>query len=614
MAAPVENNPGGPRRTLRLQSPARRIGRDAAPLSESLTSAAASTDYQLSASVALPPAVRLKAEMSRGSSQLEPNKSRSDRFRLDADSVLLFRRRLFLCSLIAAVPFVFMLACAATNFIELFGRSTIGWSGLGLSAAVLILLLSVAGFLHRRRDLTEQSLRILEIVIFGAMAAVFAYWQFAVLTAAPQPTTYGVRLWDEDYQRMVTIAAALIVHFNWFVLIVFHGVLVPSTAARGIGITLGLAVGALVISAVAAFVHPPTARAGVAVFAIGLTILAAGAGLAIFGTAKMEALRREVLSARETIRQLGQYRLRRKLGQGGMGEVFLAEHHLLKRPCAVKRIHVKYLGNPEQLRRFEREVQATAKLRHPHTVEIYDYGRADDGTFYYVMEYLNGMSLEDLVNQYGPQSPDRVVHILRQACGALKEAHRHGMVHRDIKPSNILLIPDGAVHDQVKVVDFGLVHSLHEELTPEAKITRDGLIVGTPEYMSPEQASGVALDGRSDLFSLGSIAYFLLSGREAFHRDNPMKTLMAVVNDEPQALSNFNPHLPDDLTAILARCLAKTPSDRYPDAGTLEHALAHCKRADHWTEERAADWWTTHPDAQPGTGTDLSTLPLTDGE
>jgi len=618
MSATVENNPGGQKRTLRLQSPARRAGKDAAPLSESLSTAAASTDYQLSASVALPPAVRMRADRSFPAvADFGDVKPKSDRYRLDAESVVLFRRRLFLCSLIAAVPFVFMLVCAATNFIELFGRSTIGWTGLGLSAAVLMLLLSVAGFLHVRRNLAEQSLRVLEIVIFGAMAAVFAYWQFEVLTAAPPPMSLsglqGVRVWDEDYQRMVTIAAALIVHFNWFVLIVFHGVLIPSTAARGIAITLGLAFAALVISAVAAYVHPPTARAAVAVFAIGITILAAGSGLAIFGTAKMEALRQEVLSARETIRQLGQYRLRRKLGQGGMGEVYLAEHHLLKRPCAVKRIHVKYLGNPEQLRRFEREVQATAKLRHPNTVEIYDYGRADDGTFYYVMEYLNGMSLEDLVNQYGPQSPDRVIHILRQACGALKEAHRHGMVHRDIKPSNILLIPEGSHHDQIKVVDFGLVHSLTEELTPEGKITRDGLIVGTPEYMSPEQASGVSLDGRSDLFSLGSIAYFLLSGREAFHRENPMKTLMAVVNEQPAPLSNFNPHLPDDLTAIVARCLAKSADDRYPDAGTLEHALAHSKRADHWTEERSIDWWTTHPNAQPGTGTDLSTLPLTDG-
>lgn len=615
MSATVENSQGGPKRTVRLQSPARRALKDAVPLSESTTTAAASTDYQLSASIVLPPTVRLKTDQAQISTRdFEGNKPRSDRFRLDADSVVLFRRRLFLCSLFAAVPFLFMLVCASTNFIELFGRSTIGWSGLALSAAVLLLLLSVAGFLHRRRDLGEQSLRVLEIVIFGAMAAVFAYWQFAVLTAAPVATPIGVPVWTEDYQRMVTIAAALIVHFNWFVLIVFHGVLVPSTAARGSAITLGLAIAALVISAVAALVHPPTARAAVAVFAIGVTILAAGSGLAIFGTAKMEALRQEVLSAREAIRQLGQYRLRRKLGQGGMGEVFLAEHHLLKRPCAVKRIHTKYLGNPEQLKRFEREVQATARLRHPNTVEIYDYGRAEDGTFYYVMEYLNGMSLEELVNQYGPQSPDRVVHILRQACGALKEAHRQGLVHRDIKPSNLLLIPDGAMYDQIKVVDFGLVHSLHEEHDPTAKITRDGLIVGTPEYMSPEQASGVSLDGRSDLFSLGSIAYFLLSGREAFHRDNPMKTLMAVVNDQPQPLSNFNPHLPDDLTAIVARCLAKSPADRYPDAGTLEHALAHCKRAGHWTEERAVDWWTIHPNAQPGTGTDLSTLPLQDEE
>jgi len=224
------------------------------------------------------------------------------------------------------------------------------------------------------------------------------------------------------------------------------------------------------------------------------------------------------------------------------------------------------------------------------------------------MEYLNGLSLEDLVAAHGPQHPDRVVHILRQVCGALREAHRLGLVHRDIKPSNVLIFPDGSPHDQIKVVDFGLVHSLADELDPEAKITRDGLIVGTPEYMSPEQASGSAIDGRSDLFSLGSVAYYLLTGREAFHRENPMKTLLAVVNEEPKPLVSYNPHLPADLARVVAHCLTKRPEARYATAADLEHALADCSRADQWTEERAADWWAANPNSQPGT--DLNTLPL----
>jgi serine/threonine-protein kinase len=293
-----------------------------------------------------------------------------------------------------------------------------------------------------------------------------------------------------------------------------------------------------------------------------------------------------------------------------MGEVYLAEHRLLKRPCAVKRIHAKFLDNPEQLRRFEREVQATAQLRHPNTVEIYDYGVADDGTFYYAMEYLPGISLEDLIGRFGPQSADRVVHIMRQVCGALREAHRHGLVHRDIKPSNILLFADGAPHDQVKLVDFGLVHSLVWEGDPKTKLTREGLIVGTPEYMSPEQASGIGLDGRSDLFSLGSVAYYLLTGREAFHRENSMQTLMAVVTDSPPPVTDANPLVPADVLAVLAKCLAKDPAQRFRTAGELDASLAACGCVADWTEARSTDWWFAHPTAQPATDTDLDTLPL----
>ena len=563
-----------------------------------------STDYELSDSAALPPVSKLRPERAPIVSLLDaPDRRATARVPLDPDTLSLFRQRLLYCCLIAAVPFTFFAICAATNFIELFGRQTVGWAGLGLSLVTLAVLLTTAGLLQRLRGLAELWLRVAEVTTFGTMALFFAYWQFVVLTATPLSGYEGAR-----HEQMASLAAAVIVHFNWFVLIVFHGVFVPNTARRGTAITVAMVAAALAISGVAALVHEATGRNAKPVFAVSTTILAAGAGLAVFGTTKMEALRREVLTAREAVRAMGQYRLRRKLGQGGMGEVYLAEHHLLKRPCALKRIHPKFLNNPEQLRRFEREVQMTARLRHPNTVEIYDYGRADDGTFYYVMEYLNGLSLEDLVAAHGPQPPDRVVHILRQVCGALREAHRLGMVHRDIKPSNVLIFPDGTPHDQIKVVDFGLVHSLADELDPEAKITRVGLIVGTPEYMSPEQATGVPIDGRSDLFSLGSVAYYLLTGREAFHRENPMKTLLAVVNEEPAPLVNFNPHLPADLAHVVGRCLTKRPEARYASAADLERALADCSRADQWTEERSTDWWTANPSPQPGT--DLNTLPL----
>ena len=559
------------------------------------------TDYELSASVALPV-------------HMVPPAATTDEYvpvgRLDSETKQLFQQRLMLCCLVAAVPFFFFFTSAATGFIELFARPVVGWTGIVLSGAVFAALIVTATALRMCRDLPENALRVFEIAIFGAMGLFFAYWQFALLTSDLLRVA-GLR--DDPnlfrQEQYSVLAAALIVHFNWFALIVFHGVLVPNTLARGIGVVATMAIGALAIDGISAMLHEPTWRHKIMLFAVSFTMLLAGAGLSVFGTAKTAALREEVQTAKQAVRELGQYRLRRKLGQGGMGEVYLAEHRLLKRPCAIKRIHPKYLDNAEQLKRFEREVQATAQLRHPNTVEIYDYGRADDGTFYYVMEYLPGMSLEEIVSAHGPMSADRVVHIIRQVCGALREAHRLGLVHRDIKPSNVVILPDGSPHDQAKVVDFGLVQSLAEEADPNAKITRDGLIVGTPEYMSPEQAQGLPLDECSDLFSLGSVAYFLLTGKEAFHRDNAVRTLLAVVNEEPTPIAVANPYVPSDLAHIVAKCLAKPLASRYTKAADLEAALNACGCANGWTMSRSTEWWDRNPSTH-GTGTDLNSLPL----
>lgn len=578
-------HPIQPKRTVRLR----------ADVKPSANTELDNTDYELSASILAPPEIRL----------VPPGKERA-RPALDPEARALFQRRLRLCCLVAAAPFAFFTACAATNFIEPFGRATVGWTGLVLSLVTLGILAAVGGLLSRPRLLTEQGLREVEVALFGTMALFFAYWHFVVLTAFPPEG--GFEGWR--HEQAVVLAAILIVHFNWFALLVFHGVLVPNSLTRGVAVAGAMCLVALAIDTVAVTAHPPATRSGGALFAVALTMLAAGAGLSIFGTAKTEALRREVESAREAVREMGQYRLKRKLGHGGMGEVYLAEHRLIKRPCALKRIHPKYLNNVEQVKRFEREVQATAQLHHPNTVEIYDYGRAEDGTFYYVMEYLPGMSLEEIVTRHGPLPVGRVIHVLRQVCSALREAHRLGLVHRDIKPSNIIVFPHGNPFDQAKVLDFGLVHSLTDEIDPTAKITREGLIVGTPEYMSPEQASGGVLDGRSDLFSVGSVAYFLLTGKEAFHRENPMKTLLAVVGEEPQPIRGVNPYVPDDLLEVVRRCLAKTPDGRFERAADLEYALGHCRSADDWTEHHADEWWAAYPDDVSKAGTDLDSLPL----
>jgi serine/threonine-protein kinase len=208
-----------------------------------------------------------------------------------------------------------------------------------------------------------------------------------------------------------------------------------------------------------------------------------------------------------------------------MGEVYLAEHVLLRRPCAVKLIRPERAGDPQALRRFEREVQATAALTHPNTVEVYDYGRADDGTFYYAMEYLRGLSLQELVARHGPLPPARAAHLLRQVCGALQEAHAGGLVHRDIKPSNVIVCQRGGVCDVAKLLDFGLVRAPCLGGGAET-LTQEGTIAGTPAYMSPEQAKGLEdLDARSDIYSLGALAYFLVTGRPPFVRETAVLTL-----------------------------------------------------------------------------------------
>ena len=228
-----------------------------------------------------------------------------------------------------------------------------------------------------------------------------------------------------------------------------------------------------------------------------------------------------------------------------MGEVYLAEHQLLKRPCAVKLIRPDRVTDPTALARFEREVRLTATLSHPNTVEIYDYGRTEDGTYYYVMEYLPGLSLAELVDRHGPLPPGRAVYLLRQVCQALREAHAAGLIHRDIKPSNIFAARRGGMDDVAKLLDFGLV--LPAAWTVAPHLSEEGQILGTPLFMSPEQAmGGRPLDERSDIYSLGAVAYYLLTGRPPFDADGGLRVMIAHVHDPvvPPSLVQPNPRGP----------------------------------------------------------------------
>ncbi len=361
-------------------------------------------------------------------------------------------------------------------------------------------------------------------------------------------------------------------------LIVAYGLLIPNRWQRAAGMIafmLGLVVVVDAWRLSQYNIAPPVAAT---YLSSQWTLLLGFTAIALFGAYRIEAA---TTVARDAIR-LGQYVLVEQLGAGGMGEVYRAEHRLLRRPCAIKLIRPEHAGNPDVLRRFEREVQATATLTHPNTVAIYDYGIADDGTFYYVMEYLPGATLEQVVQQHGPMSVERAVHVLRQVAGALHEAHRAGLTHRDIKPGNVMLGERGGVPDVAKLLDFGLVtaHDASGRVAGDVtggttgSITQSGMILGTPAYMSPEQCAGDAQPGpASDLYSLGALGFFLLTGRSPFDGRAPLQMMLAHLGEAPPSSRAIRPEVPAELDALLQRCLAKRPEDRFESARALESAL-----------------------------------------
>jgi serine/threonine-protein kinase len=270
-----------------------------------------------------------------------------------------------------------------------------------------------------------------------------------------------------------------------------------------------------------------------------------------------------------------------------MGTVYRARHALLRRPTAVKLLRPERTSE-RALLRFEREVRLTSQLNHPNTVSIYDYGRTADGVFYYAMEYLDGLDLQRLIEVDGPQPPARVIHVLRQVCGALNEAHGLGLIHRDIKPANIIVCEHGGARDVVKVVDFGLVKTFEAD-EPDLSVAE--VIVGTPHFLAPEAIrSPSAVDARTDIYSLGAVAYFLLAGRYVFDGDGVMDVCLHHLNTKPVALSERASAVPVPLEAVVMRCLAKDPAERPQTAVALLNALAECSVPE-WRDSDAEAWW-----------------------
>jgi serine/threonine-protein kinase len=300
-------------------------------------------------------------------------------------------------------------------------------------------------------------------------------------------------------------------------------------------------------------------------------------------------LRRQVREAR----QLGQYTLQEKLGEGGMGVVYRARHAMLRRPTAVKLLPPEKAGE-QNLARFEREVQLTAQLSHPNTVSVFDYGRTPDGLVYYAMEYLEGINLEALVKDFGPQEPARVVHILKQMAGSLAEAHGVGLVHRDVKPANVILCERGGVPDVAKVLDFGLAKDL--ETTNGASLTNLDVIKGTPLYLAPEAITAPGtIDARSDLYALGAVGYYLLAGVNVFEGGTLVEVCSHHLHTRPVPPSiRLGRALPRDLEAVVLACLEKDPAHRPQSADDVAAHLAMCVGVDDWNEARARDWWARH--------------------
>jgi hypothetical protein len=315
--------------------------------------------------------------------------------------------------------------------------------------------------------------------------------------------------------------------------------------------------------------------------------------LAVVGaTFYLSRTERKAREAAIAAKKVGQYHLEDKLGQGGMGVVYRGKHALLRRPTAIKLLDPART-NEDSISRFEREVRLTSQLNHPNTITIYDYGRTDEGVFFYAMELLEGLDLETLVQRYGAQPPARVVHLLAQICGSLAEAHRTGLIHRDIKPGNIMLTQRGGVCDYIKVLDFGLVKAVS---STEKNLTAYNSLTGTPLYMSPEGIERPdEVDARSDLYAVGAVGYFLLTGKPVFPGESVVEICMQQVTATPKRPSErLGRELPAELEDALLQCLAKTPADRPQSAAELAKALKAMTILPPWTDGDAEKWWSTY--------------------
>ncbi len=444
--------------------------------------------------------------------------------------------------------------------------------------AVTFVLALVAQRLCTQCSIFVKHLRLSELLTIGGPAAFFMLLHYHRL--------FHCASLGEGHAHLPNIVG------GWILLIMSYAMFVPNHWKRAAVVLCLLGLAPTAIWALAWFRVPEvsqllkTQEFGSTFLeqemVLALTVLTAIVGVKSIGT-----LRKQAFDAR----QLGQYRLRQKLGSGGMGEVYLAEHQMMKRPCAIKIIRPEKAGNPQVIARFEREVRATAKLSHWNSIDIYDYGCTEDGTFYYVMEYLPGHNLGELVEGYGSLPAARIKHLMQQVCDALSEAHNQGLVHRDIKPANIFCAYRGGHFDVAKLLDFGLAKPLTEP--QDVELTQVGAITGSPLFMSPEQASASEqVDERSDIYSLGAVMYYMATGHPPFDYPQPIKVMIAHASEPPQPPRKLNAEIPVELAEIILRCLEKQPEDRFQTAASLGEALQQVPSLHPWSNTMAATWWS----------------------
>ncbi len=483
------------------------------------------------------------------------------------DNRQILRRRLTIIACVMAI-------LIAISLVRLFTYHYAAW-GYGVRITALAISVGCAWVLDRKRDLTLSQIRIAELLVManaGLLAIVITVRLMLDAANRQDLTIISIHNWN---------------YFIWALIILIYGVFMPNTWQRAAAILLPVAAIPGLVTGLAGIANPQ-------VFALleyddfGMPIPAPffASCLAIYAAHTIHDARVSVFQAR----RLAQYHLKRLIGQGGMGQVFEAEHLLLKRSCAIKLIHPAQAIDDRALQRFEREVRATAKLTHPHTIEVYDYGQTKDSVFFFAMELLPGMNLRDLVTTEGPLPAARAVHFLTEVCEALQEAHSIGLIHRDIKPANIFASQRGGIFDFTKLLDFGVVRESQVDLQHP---TTSDLLAGTPAFMSPEQiTTPTQIDARTDIYSLGAVAYFLLTGRPPFVADSPMEVLLAQVQQLPAPPSTYQPGIPADLESVIMRCLAKSVEERFADVTQLHQELQKCSCAGDWTQKDAADWWS----------------------